>query len=175
MLPVLSVTLYFHYNICGFMSSTGPFQYSWLKGYIYSSCYYHHQIGSILLSRCYHIFRGCVSEMFVTSYMLLIAYTLRENREFVFIVFVQFMISANSRIRFGLKIVFAYSFITLSHHHHCANLSENIELIKMPIRYIWSSVWVRSDTFSQLSTIQYVGLFVFSLPISLVMIEKIYT
>ena len=38
------------------MRSTGPFQYRWLKGYIYSSFYYHHQIGSIHLSHCYHIF-----------------------------------------------------------------------------------------------------------------------
>ena len=33
----------------------GPFQYLWLKGYIYSSCYYHHQIGSIRLSHYHHI------------------------------------------------------------------------------------------------------------------------
>ena len=38
------------------MCSTGPFQYRWLKGYIYSSCYYHHQFGSIHLPHCYHIF-----------------------------------------------------------------------------------------------------------------------
>ena len=38
------------------------------KGYIYSSCYYHHQIGSINLTHCYHIFRGRVLEMFVASY-----------------------------------------------------------------------------------------------------------
>ena len=36
--------------------STGPFKYRWLKGYIYISCYYHHQIGSIHLSHCFHIF-----------------------------------------------------------------------------------------------------------------------
>ena len=35
--------------------------------------------------------------------LLLIAYTFRENRKFVFIIIVQFMMSANSRIRFGLK------------------------------------------------------------------------
>ena len=35
------------------MCSTGPFQYRWL---IYSSCYFHHQIGCIHLSHCYHIF-----------------------------------------------------------------------------------------------------------------------
>ena len=45
---------------------------------------------------------------------------------------------------------------------------------KMPVRYILSTVWVRLSIFSPLSTIQYVGLYVFSLPISLVMIERIY-
>ena len=55
MLLVLSIPFYFHYNIWGCICSTGPFQYRWLKGYIYSSCYYH-QIGSIHLSHCYDIF-----------------------------------------------------------------------------------------------------------------------
>ena len=54
------------YNKRG-MYSTGPFQYRWLKGFIYNSCYYH-PIGSIHLSHGYNVFRGCVSEMFVTSY-----------------------------------------------------------------------------------------------------------
>ena len=62
--------------------------------------------------------------------LLLTAYTLRENQEFVFIIIVQFMMSANSWIRFGLKIVFIYLYITPSHYHHCANLSEDNELIK---------------------------------------------
>ena len=62
--------------------------------------------------------------------LLLIAYTFRENREFVFIIIVQFMMSANGRIRFGFKMVFVYLHITPTHHHHCANLSEDIELIK---------------------------------------------
>ena len=66
MLLVLSITFHCHYNIWGCMCSTGPFQ--WLKGYIYSSCYYHHQIGSINLTHCYRIFRGCVPEMFVAPY-----------------------------------------------------------------------------------------------------------
>ena len=36
----------------------------WLKGYIFSSCCYHHQIGSIHLSRCYHIFPWlCASDV----------------------------------------------------------------------------------------------------------------
>ena len=45
---------------------------------------------------------------------------------------------------------------------------------EMPVRYILSSVWVRISVFSPLSIIQYVGLCVFSLPISVVMIERIY-
>ena len=38
------------------MCSIDPFQFRWLKRYTYCSCYYHHQIGSIHLSHCYHIF-----------------------------------------------------------------------------------------------------------------------
>ena len=45
---------------------------------------------------------------------------------------------------------------------------------KMPVRYILSSVWVRLSIFSQLSIIQYMGLCIFRLPISLVMIERMY-
>ena len=45
---------------------------------------------------------------------------------------------------------------------------------KMPVRYILSSVWVRFSIFSPLSSIQCVGLYVSNLPISLVMIERIY-
>ena len=61
-LPFIFITIYG--VICVQMAH---FSSRWLKGYIYSSCYYHHQIGSIHLSHCYHIFRGCVPEMFVTS------------------------------------------------------------------------------------------------------------
>ena len=33
-----------------------PIPFRWLTGYIYSSCYYYHQMGSINLTYCYHIF-----------------------------------------------------------------------------------------------------------------------
>ena len=62
---------------------------------------------------------------------------------------------------------------------HTISLSSLCKLIwrhwtyKMPVKYILSSVWVRFNIFSPLS-IQYVGLYVFSLPISLVMIERTY-
>ena len=45
---------------------------------------------------------------------------------------------------------------------------------KMPVWYILSSLWLRLSILSPLSIIQYVGLYVFSLPISLVIIERIY-
>ena len=149
MLLVLSITFYFYYNIWGCMCSTGRFTYRWLKGYIYSSCYYHHQIGSIHLSHCFHIFPW----MFVASYSVLIVYTFWENRDFVFISIVQFMMSANSRIRFGLQIVFICLYITPSHYHHCANFIWRHWKYKMPVRYDLSIVWVRLSIFSQLSII----------------------
>ena len=61
-----------------------------------------------------------------------------------------------------VQILFVCSYIKPSHYHHCANLSEDIELMKLSI-------------FSHLSIIQYMGLCVFRLPISHVMIEMIYT
>ena len=65
--------------------------------------------------------------------------------------------------------------------HYTIPLSSLCKLIwghltnKMPVRYILSSVWVRLGLFSQLSIIQYMGLCVFTLPIFLVMIERICT
>ena len=59
-----------------------------------------------------------------------IVYCVIYNRDFVFIIIVQIMMSASIRIRFGLQIVFVCLYITPSHYYHCANLSENIELMK---------------------------------------------
>ena len=59
-----------------------------------------------------------------------IAHTFRENRDFVLIIIVQFMMSANSCIRHGLQIVFVCLYITPSHYHNCANLSVDTELMK---------------------------------------------
>ena len=44
---------------------------------------------------------------------------------------------------------------------------------KMPVRYILSSVWVRLSIFAPLSIKKYEGLYAFSLPIPLVIIERI--
>ena len=69
-----------------------------------------------------------------------IAYTFRENRDFVFIIIAEFMMSTNSWIRFCLQMVFVSLYNTSSHYHHYANLSEDIGLKKMPVRYILSGV-----------------------------------
>ena len=78
----------------------------------------------------------------------------------------------NSRIRFGLLIVFVYYTISLL---SLCKLIWRHWSYKMPIKYILSRVWVWLSTFSRLFIIQYMGLWVFRLPISLVMIERIYT
>ena len=124
MLLVLSITFHFHWYIWGCMCSTGPFQFRWLRGYIHSSCYYHHQIGSINLTH-YHIFPWLCLLHHILS---LIAYTFRENRDFVFIIIVQIMMSANIRIRFGLQIVSLCFYITPSHHHHCETYLRTLNL-----------------------------------------------
>ena len=85
----------------------------------------------------------------------LILYTFQENREFVFISIVQFMMSANSRICFSLQIAFVCLYITPSHYHHCANFFWRHWTYKMPVKYNLSSVWVRLSIFSQVSIIQY--------------------
>ena len=87
----------------------------------------------------------------------LIVYTFQENREFVFISIVQFMMSANSRICFGLQLVFVCLYITPSHYHHCANFIWRHWTYKMPVRYDLSSVWVKLSIFSQLPIIEMWG------------------
>ena len=121
-----------------------------------------------------YFFRGCVPEIFVTSYSVTYCIYVPGKPGICFHYYVQFMMSANIRIRFGLQIVLVCLYSTPSHYHHCANLSEGIELVKRLSDIFLSSVWVRLRIFSPLSIIQYVGLYVFSLPISLVMIKIIY-
>ena len=130
MLLVLSITFYFHYNIWGCMCLTGTFKYRWLKGYICSTCYYHHQIGSIHLSHWF-IFSLVVSLRWLLHHILsLTEKTFRENREFVFISIVQ--------LRWVQIVGYvlarrSYLFVCTLHHliiDIMQTLSEDIELIK---------------------------------------------
>ena len=130
MLLVLSITFYIHYNIWGYMCSTGPFQYRWLKGYIYSSCYYHHQIGSIHLAQCYIFPWLCAWDVCYIIFCHVLHIRSGKNGKLFSLLCVQFMMGVNIWIRFGLQIVLVCLYSTPSHYHHCANLSEGIELIK---------------------------------------------
>ena len=113
------------------MCSTGPFQYRWLKGYIYSSCYYHHQLGSIHLSHCYIFPWLCAWDVcYIIFCHLLHKHSGKTGNLFSFIIIVQFMMSANSWIRFALQIILVCLYSTPSHYHHCAKWSEDIELLK---------------------------------------------
>ena len=161
------------------MCWTGPFEFRWLKGYIYNPSYYHHQIGSIHLSHCCHIFPWlCVWDGCTTIFCHLLHIS-REHWDFVSIICVQSidvqsMVFANDWIHYGLQVVFVCLQITPSHYHHYADSSEGIELIKC-FGYMLPSVCLRLRLFSQLSFIQYMGLCVFSLPNSPVMIVRMCT
>ena len=156
-LLVLSITFYFitiYGVVC--VQLAHLIKYRCLKGYIYSSCYYHHQIGSIHLSHCFHIFSVIVClRCFLHHILSLIVYTFRPTQAFVFISIVQFMMSANSQIRFGLQIVFVCLYITPSPYHHCANFIWRHWTYKMPVRFNLSCMWVRLSIFSQFSVIHY--------------------
>ena len=86
----------------------------------------------------------------------------------------QFMMRANSQVRFLLadcNHFFVHYTIVLSSF---CKLFWRHWIYKMPVRYILSSVWARLSILSQLTIIEYAGLCVFSLPISLLMIERIH-
>ena len=126
---VLSITFHFYWYIYGCVCSTGPFQFRWLEDVSIA------HVIIIIKSEVSTLpiiifFRVCVPEMFVTSYSVTYCIYIAGKMDFVFIIIVQFMMSANVRIRFGLQIVFVCLYIAPSHYHQCANLSEDIELIK---------------------------------------------
>ena len=129
-LLVISIAFHCHYYVWGCIYSIGPFQFRRLKGDIHSTRYRHHQIGSINLSHCYYIFRGCAPVMFVTSYSVTYCVYISEKPGFIYIIIVQFLMSSNSQMRFGVQIIFVCLYITPSHYHHYTDLSDDIELIK---------------------------------------------
>ena len=145
------------------MCSTGPFQFRWLRGYIHSSCYYHHQIGSINLTH-YHIFPWLCA--WVVCYII-----------FCHLLYIH---SGKTGILFPLLLCSLWwvqiggyvlacrscSFVCTLHHLISIIVQTYHWTYKMPVKYILSRVWVRLSIFSQLSTIQYMGLCVLSLPIS---------
>ena len=119
-------------------------------------------------------FRGCVPEMFVTSYSVTCCIYMQGKPGFCFHHYCAIYDECKYSDTFWVADR-ARFFV-----HYTISLSSLCKLIwrhwtyKMPVRYVLSSVWVRLSIFSQLSIIQYMGLCVFSLSISLAMIELIY-
>ena len=107
------------------------FSARWLKGYIYSSCYYHHQIGSIHISYCYHIFPWLCA-WYVCYIIFCHLLHMRPGR--TGILFSLLLCSLWWVQIFGYvltcKNILVCLYSTSSHYHHCTNLSEGIELIK---------------------------------------------
>ena len=71
--------------------------------------------------RCWYILSPagiCLSWLVMCISTHIFALTI--NRNFVFIIIVQFMMSSNSRTRFGSQIVLFCLYITQSHYHRCA-------------------------------------------------------
>ena len=110
------------------------YQHRWLKGHIYSSCYYHYQIGSIHLSHCYHIFPWLRDwdVCYITFCHLLHIHSRKTGNLFSLLLcnlwwvqIVGYVLPCRS-----------YSFVCTVHHLiislllYYAKLSEDIELIK---------------------------------------------
>ena len=98
---------------------------------------------NIAIKRIPHIFPWLCLR-YLLHILSLIAYTFRENRDFVFITIVQFMMSSN------IIRLFVHNTISLS--SLCKLIWRHLTY-KMPVRYILSSVWVRLSIFSQLYNI----------------------
>ena len=76
-------------------------------------------------------FRGCVPEMFVTSYSVTYCIYVPGKPGICFHYHCAVYDECKYiRIRLGLQIVLVCLYSTPSHYHHCANLSEGIEFVK---------------------------------------------
>ena len=146
------------------MCSTGPFTYRWLKGFIYSSCYYHHQIGNIHISHCFHVVPWlCAWDVcyIIFCHLLYIHYGKTGNLfslvlcSLWWVQIVGYVLACRS-----------YSFVCTLHHLIIIivqTLSEDTELIKCLSGIIcWVCEYIRLGTFSQLSIIQFMWGCVFS-------------
>ena len=81
------------------------------------------------------------------------------------------MMCAYNRVHYGPMVVFLCLNIKLPHYHHYADISEGIELLKCLSVNSVTRVCLRFSQFSQLSFMQYMGLCLLSLPISLMIVR----
>ena len=158
------------------MCWTGPFEFRWLKGYIHNPSYYHHQIGSIQLSHCCHIFPwlcvwdGCT----IICCHLLHIYIPRTLGPCFHYWCSVYGISKWSGTLWPVGRVRLFANYTISLSSLCRLIWRHWA-IKILVRYMLPSVCLRLRQFSQLSFVRYMGLCVFSLPNSPVMIVRMCT
>ena len=143
-----------------------------MKGYIHNPYYYHHQIGSIHLSHCCHIFRGFVFEMVVLSYSVIyyiyIPGTLGPCFHYWCSVY---GICKWSATLWPVGLVNLFADYTISLWSVCRLIWRHWTT-KMLVRYMLLSVYLRLRQFSQSFFIRYMRLCVFSLPNYHVMIVR---
>ena len=125
-----------------------------------------------ILSIVIIFFRGCVPEISVAWYSVTYCIHIPGKPGFCFHYYCAVCDEYKWSHTTDRIHLFVYYTISLS---SLCKLTWRHWTYEIPVRYILSSVWERLNIFSQLSIIEYVGLCVFSLPISLVMIEIIYT
>ena len=119
------------------------------------------------------VFHGCVPDMFVTSYSVTYCIYVPGKPGICFHYYCAFY----DECKYSDAVWLADR--TRLFVQYNISLSSLCKLIwrhwtyKMLVRYILSSVWVRLSIFSAFSIKQFVGLYVFSLPI-FVVIERIY-
>ena len=158
------------------MCWTGPFEFRWLKEYIYNPSYYHHQIGSIHLSHCCHIFPWlCVWDGCTIIFCHLLHIYIPGKLGFCFHFWCSvYGICKQSDTLWPVGRVRLFEDYTISLSSLCRLIWRHWTT-KMLVRYMLPSVCLRLRQFSQSSFIQYMGLCVFSLPISPVMIVRMCT
>ena len=160
------------------MCWTGPFEFRWLKGYIYNPSYYHHQVSTFPIVVIF--FRGCVSEMVVLPYSVIyyiyILGTLGLCFNYLCSVYwcSVYGICKRSDTLWPAGRVRLFADYTISLSSLCRLIWRHWTN-KMLVRYMLPSVCLRLRLFSQLSFFQYMGLCVFSLPNSPVMIVRMCT
>ena len=156
------------------MCWTGPFQFRWLRGYIYSSYYYHHQVESINFTH-YHIFPWlCAWDVCYIIFCHL--FHIHSGKTGI--------LFSSLLCRLWWVQIFGYVLACRSCSFVCTLHHLIIIIVKTYLRTLnlWNACQIyfvecvsKIKHIFQLSIIQYMGLCVFSLPISLVMIERIYT
>ena len=108
------------------------------------------------------------------QHRLAVSFISQESWVLCLLLLCSLMMCTNNQILYDPIVILVCLHITSSHYHHYADLSEGIGFLKcLPGTFCLKCV-SKISQFSQLSFMQYMGLCVFSLPISLMMIVRIH-